>query len=240
MLWLRQSKTTREMPQLFLGPLASRRRILQHTAWVTWRNNLNFLNFLNHLKEVTLPTILVGRMDSKDVGKSLPEKKRFCLREAPFRALRISVAPRWSVENDRLDNGKTKRKYHPIKPVKLQWSNLFYSQITITKTLELNLFFRWLVWVFFELISFKVPTTCKQRNMAKWHFWGSCHPSWLCMLPGSHVVVWPAWRGTTGHKPSLITITKRGSKSKTDFITFHRVFCGNVWKISWFSSDVSL
>jgi len=87
---------------------------------VTWRNNLNFLNFLNHLKEVTLPTILVGRMDSKDVGKSLPEKKRFCLREAPFRALRISVAPRWSVENDRADNGKTKRKYHPIKPVKLQ------------------------------------------------------------------------------------------------------------------------
>ena len=82
---------------------------------------MNFLNFLNHLKEVTLPTILVGRMDSKDVGKSLPEKKRFCLREAPFRALRISVAPRWRlVENDRADNGKTKRKYHPIKPVKLQ------------------------------------------------------------------------------------------------------------------------
>jgi len=47
---------------------------------------------------------------------------------------------------------------------------LFYSRITITKTLELNLFFRWLVWGFFELISFKVPTTCKQRNMAKWHF----------------------------------------------------------------------
>ena len=159
------------MPQLFLGPLASRRRILQHTAWVTWRNNLNFLNFLNHLKEVTLPTILVGRMDSKDVGKSLPEKKRFCLREAPFRALRISVAPRWRlVENDRADNGKTTKisSYQTCQTAMMFY--LFYSQITITKTLELNLFFRWLVWGFFELISFKVPTTCKQRNMAKWHF----------------------------------------------------------------------
>ena len=102
--------------------------------------------------------------DPEPFTESLPSKP--AVFEKFSGALRSSVAPWWRTvsKNDPWQWWEDYKNIILSKLPKLQWSKLSHSQITFTKTLKLNLFFRWLLSVFFQFWSFKVPTTRKQHG----------------------------------------------------------------------------